>query len=110
MKLLIAVVLMLLTSAVLAHDKDRPELDTWFNGLRSGKGPCCSNSDATVLTEIDWKAENGQYMVYLKGSWHKVPMDAMLDGPNRDGRTLVWPLFGPQGSVMIKCFIPGAMT
>jgi hypothetical protein len=29
--------------------------------------------------------------------------------PNRDGATLVWPLYGAIG-VSIRCFLPGTMT
>ena len=32
-----------------AHDHGRPELNSWFEGLKSGKGPCCSGADGTAL-------------------------------------------------------------
>jgi hypothetical protein len=28
-----------------AHDHSHPELNSWFESLKSGKGPCCSDAD-----------------------------------------------------------------
>ena len=36
-----------------AHDHSRPELNSWFEGLKSGKGPCCSGADGTALSDAD---------------------------------------------------------
>jgi hypothetical protein len=33
--------------AARAHDHSRPELNSWFESLKSGKGPCCSGADGT---------------------------------------------------------------
>ena len=30
----------------LAHDHQHPELNGWYESLRSGKGPCCDGTDA----------------------------------------------------------------
>src|SRR6478735_1054910 len=33
-----------------------PELKAWFDGLRSGKGSCCSDADDSALSDTDWDA------------------------------------------------------
>ena len=38
-----------------AHDHSRPELNSSFEGLQSGKGPCCSGADGTALSDGDWE-------------------------------------------------------
>jgi hypothetical protein len=98
------------------HARDRgqfanssPELKAWFDGLKSGKGPCCSDADGTAVSDVDWQSANGHYRVRLDGEWVDVPDDAVITGPNRVGRTMVWPLRGYLG-LTIRCFVPGSMT
>lgn len=100
----------------LAHARDRgqftnssPELKAWFEGLKSGKGPCCSDADGTAVSDVDWESRNGHYRVRLDGEWIDVPDEAVITEPNRVGRTMVWPLRGYLG-VTIRCFMPGSMT
>jgi hypothetical protein len=93
----------------LAHDASRPELNTWFNNLASGKGLCCSNNDGLMVADVDWKSDHGHYQVRIDGAWVDVPDDAVVNEPNRDGRTMVWPIKG-YGELMIRCFMPGSMT
>jgi len=31
-------------------------LKPWFDGLRSGKGPCCSDADGYALSDVDWQS------------------------------------------------------
>lgn len=97
---------------VFGHDHSRPELDSWYNQLASGRGPCCGGPkvDATVLTDIDWESKNGQYRVRIDGKWYDVHPDAVLTGPNLDGRTLVWPVKAWWGGLTVRCFMPGPMT
>lgn len=106
---LIALVMALLIHPADAHDHNRPHLDGWYQGLTSGKGPCCDGSDATHLADVDWESKAGNYRVRIEGEWHDVPPEAVLDGPNLDGRTLVWPIKG-YGGLTIRCFMPGSMT
>src|SRR5437773_12444582 len=40
----------------LAHDPNRPELNSWFDHLASGYGTCCSNADGTALSDVDWES------------------------------------------------------
>ncbi len=87
-------------------------------GLESGKGPCCDGSDSAHVEPSDWETQNkprSHYKVRLDGVWADVPDEAVVTGPNRDGRTLVWYYdswtghSGIPGKV-IKCFMPGTMT
>jgi hypothetical protein len=95
------------------------ELKGWFDSLRSGKGPCCSDADGSALSDSDWESRNGRYRVRVPRStipggiqelvWVDVPEDAVITEPNRVGRTMVWPIYGYLG-VTIRCFMPGPMT
>src|SRR5713226_6374002 len=72
-------------------------LKQWFDSLKSGKGPCCSDADGTAVSDVDWETKAGHYRVRLEGEWHEVPVDAVITEPNRVGRTMVWPIRGYQG-------------
>ncbi|MBR0716034.1 hypothetical protein [Bradyrhizobium liaoningense] len=96
-------------------------LKEWFDSLRSGKGPCCSDADGSAISDSDWESKDGRYRVrvprygyLLDGQqqelvWVDVPDDAVISEPNRVGRTMVWPIYGYMG-VAIRCFMPGSMT
>jgi len=110
----------LLLSALLApsmHARDldgryaaqNPELHQWFEGLRSGKGPCCSDADGSAVSDVDWETAGGHYRVRLDGVWLEVPDEAVITEPNRIGRAMVWPIKGYLGT-SIRCFMPGSMT
>lgn len=110
-----AVLMMAAAGASHARDPDgryaaqNPELHKWFESLRSGKGPCCSDADGTAVSDVDWETANGHYRVRLDGEWVDVPDEAVITEPNRIGRTMVWPIRGYLG-VSIRCFMPGSMT
>jgi len=110
----------LLLSAVAApsmHERDldrsyaaqNPELHQWFEGLRSGKGPCCSDADGASVSDVDWETAGGHYRVRIDGEWVAVPDEAVITEPNLIGRAMVWPIKGYLG-VSIRCFMPGSMT
>jgi hypothetical protein len=108
--------LLLAPVAHFGHARDRgqfanasPELKAWFDSLKSGKGPCCSDADGTAVSDVDWESGNGHYRVRLDGEWVEVPDEAVITEPNRVGRAMVWPLRGYLG-VTIRCFMPGSMT
>jgi hypothetical protein len=86
-----------------------PELHQWFEGLRSGKGPCCSDADGSAVSDVDWDTVSGHYRVRIDGDWVPVPDEAVITEPNRIGRAMVWPIKGYLG-VSIRCFMPGSMT
>ena len=101
-----------------AHDASHPELDGWYEKLESGKGPCCDGSNSVHVEPSDWETQNkprSHYKVRLDGVWADVPDEAVVKGPNRDGRTLVWYYDGWTGhsgipGKVIKCFMPGTLT
>jgi hypothetical protein len=112
----------------LGHARDRgqfanstTEMKSWFEGLHSGKGPCCSDADGTAISDADWESKDGHFRVrvprygYLVSGqqqelvWVDVPEDAVITEPNRIGRTMVWPIYGYLG-LTIRCFMPGSMT
>jgi hypothetical protein len=86
-----------------------PEMRAWFDGLRSGKGPCCSDADGSAVSDVDWETHEGHYRVRIDGQWVDVPDEAVITEPNRIGRTMVWPIHGYLG-LSIRCFMPGSMT
>jgi hypothetical protein len=92
-----------------AHDHVRPELNGWYQSLRSGKGPCCDGSDARRVDDADWESQDGHYRVRIDGEWVDVPRDAVVDGPNRAGRAMVWPYY-QDGHPKARCFMPGSMS
>ena len=120
----VAFVAVLLAARVLAlHPAAARDLDGrfansplhgWFESLRSGKGPCCSDADGRALSDVDWESKDGHYRVYIDGEWWDVPDDAVIREPNLAGRTMVWPVyFSPQGGplrIEVRCFMPGSMT
>lgn len=97
----------------LARDPDgryaNSPLKQWFDSLKSGRGPCCSDADGSAVSDVDWESKSGRYRVRIEGEWHDVPEDAVITEPNRAGRTMVWPIKGYLG-LSIRCFMPGSMT
>jgi len=91
-----------------AHDYQHPELNSWYESLHSGKGPCCDGSDAKRVDDADWETKDGHYRVRIDGEWVDVPNDAVVDGPNRASRTMVWPYY-LNGHPKARCFMPGSM-
>jgi hypothetical protein len=110
-----SVLLMLPLAAVpgAARDPDgryaNSPLKQWFDSLKSGRGPCCSDADGSAVSDVDWESKGGHYRVRIDGEWYDVPEDAVITEPNRVGRTMVWPIHGYQG-LSIRCFMPGSMT
>ena len=86
-----------------------PEMRAWFEGLRSGKGPCCSDADGSAVSDVDWETHDGHYRVRIDDQWVDVPDEAVITEPNRIGRTMVWPIRGYLG-LSVRCFLPGSMT
>src|ERR1700694_4116345 len=106
--------MMLALASHLGHARDDGRyagspLKPWFDSLKSGKGPCCSDADGSAVSDVDWESKDGHYRVRLDGEWLDVPEDAVITEPNRIGRTMVLPPRGYLG-VSIRCFMPGSMT
>ena len=99
-----------------AHDKTHPvtpQQKSWFDSLKSNKGPCCADADGNVLQDSDWESKDGHYRVFIEGQWFAVPDEAVLKQPNMYGPTMVWgyPIRTTKElRYEILCFIPGMMT
>jgi len=99
-----------------AHGRDldgryaNSPLKSWFENLRSGRGPCCSFADGFSIEDVDWDMQEGRYRVRLDHKWLVVPDEALVAEPNRFGRAVVWPYQDAQGATQIRCFLPGAGT
>jgi hypothetical protein len=108
--LLVALLVGAVGSAV-ARDDGRyanGPLKDWFDHLASDKGMCCSFADGFSVSDVDWEMKDGHYRVLLHGEWMDVPDKAVVTGPNRYGRAVVWPYMDNQGNTNIRCFLPGA--
>jgi hypothetical protein len=84
-------------------------LKPWFETLESGFGRCCTVADGAVVLDPDWESDRGRYRVRIDGEWVVVPDAALVRGPNRAGRTMVWKHY-IDGHPKIRCFMPGSMT
>ena len=42
-------------------------LKPWFDSLKSGKGPCCSDADGSAVSDVGWESKDGHYRVRLDG-------------------------------------------
>ena len=115
---LIVLGLVLIVAPVHSRDLDgryaASPLKQWFDSLKSGKGPCCSDADGSAVSDADWETKDGRYRVRLEGQWWDVPDDAVITEPNRAGRTMVWPIYfqsmGKLDRIEIRCFMPGSMS
>jgi hypothetical protein len=77
--------------AVQARDDGRYSLSPlkpWFDSLRSGKGPCCSDADGFALLDPDWESKSGHYRLRVDNEWIDVPDDAVIQ--SRTGRAGRW--------------------
>lgn len=83
-------------------------LKSWFDGLHSNKGMCCSFADGRTVDDPDIDTAGGHYRVRVDGQWLDVPDSAMVDVPNRYGRAVVWPYVDADGKTQIRCFMAGA--
>jgi len=104
------VLLALAWSYAWPHDAAHPELNGWFDHLASGKGLCCSLVDGEMVADADWESKDGHYRVRIDGEWIDVPDDAVITEPNRDGRTMVWPIRRYGALRSIRCFMVGPLS
>jgi hypothetical protein len=91
-------------------------LQPWFQSLQSKGGLyCCAQADGHSLDESEWDTKDNKYRVFIQGEWIVVPDDAVISGPNKFGKAVVWlqdhadlaP--GEINTITrIRCFIPGS--
>ena len=93
-----------------AHLADRPDLNHWAHDLKNGAGrPCCDGSDAEPIIDADWRAgPTGNYQVRIGDEWLDVPPSAVVPGPNKYGRALLWGyrILGGTSTFSVRCFMP----
>jgi hypothetical protein len=107
---LIAATPVFVCTPVLAHDNGEygnvpPHVRAWFRNVKSPTGiPCCDIADGHP-TEYDMR-EN-KYWVPINGEWMPVPSEAVVSNEgNPTGDAVVWYSIY-NGSVYIRCFVPG---
>ena len=116
--LLIGVVVVMITLALhsaQAHIPDRPDLDGWAMGLKTGGISCCDGSDTIPIRDPDWKVgKEGHYEVRLEQNWFDVPDGTVIKEPNKYGQTLVWGWWNNDingvRTFYVRCFLPAAGT
>jgi hypothetical protein len=79
-----------------------------FERLAGGKGPCCSFTDGVSVQDVDWDTLDGHYRVRVYGQWLVVPDAAVVTEPNRLGPAVAWPYRDRDGTIQIRCFMPGS--
>ena len=83
-------------------------LQPWFESLRNKHGLyCCAEADGHPLDDGEWDMKGDSYRVFIEGEWTGVPNDAVLSGPNKFGKAIVW-FRGAKPDTRIQCFIPGS--
>jgi hypothetical protein len=91
-------------------------LQPWFESLRNKLGLyCCAEADGHPLDDGEWDMKDNNYRVFIQGEWIVVPDDAVLSGPNKFGKAMVWLRNDARvasGEIhnitRIQCFIPGS--
>jgi hypothetical protein len=109
-KLMLFLLTVLATPSVARDDgryADSP-LKSWFEGLESKFGQCCTDADGYIVSDVDWRSDRGQYRVRIESEWVLVPDGAVITQPNLAGRTMVWKYY-IDGHPRVRCFIPGSM-
>jgi hypothetical protein len=76
---------------------------------------CCAEADGHPLDEGEWDIKDNKYRVFIEGEWIVVPDDAVISGPNKFGKAIVWLradahiASGETHNITrIHCFIPGS--
>jgi hypothetical protein len=83
----------------------------WFEPLRNKLGVyCCAKADGHPLEDDEWDIKGNSYRVFVQGQWTVVPDDAVISGPNKFGKAIVWfrNPWGVTPATSIKCFLPGS--
>ncbi len=108
-----ATVFMAFVLAVDARDNSQyaqvsPEIRKWVEGLTDDQGHgCCATADGFKPEQIEWDIKGNRYRVQIGGEWYHVPDGAVIKGPNRLGLAMVWYFINDDGTMTIRCFLPG---
>lgn len=110
--------------ALRAHGRDLtgkwaqadPALKQWFSGLESKQGAnCCSSADGIRIDDAEWKRSDKPgfpFQVVIDGEWRDVPENSVVQGPNKVGYAMVWPVYAYRADGKLyfsgmRCFLPG---
>jgi hypothetical protein len=91
-------------------------LQPWFQSLQNKDGLYrCARADGHPLDDGEWDVKDNKYRVFVQGEWIVVPDDALILGPNKFGKAIVWLQDNAdlasgeiQTIARIRCFIPGS--
>ena len=91
-------------------------LQPWFQSLQNKDGLyCCARADGHPLDDGEWDIKANKYRLFVQGEWIVVPDDALILGPNKFGKAIVWLQDNAdlasgeiQTIARIRCFIPGS--
>ncbi|MGB7101658.1 MAG: hypothetical protein WBD95_23185 [Xanthobacteraceae bacterium] len=105
-----ALAALIICTPALAHDNGQfgnvsPEVRAWFKGVKSHTGiRCCDIADGHPT---DYDMRESKYWVPINGEWMVVPPEAVVnDEGNPTGDAVVW-YTTYDGTVYIRCFVPG---
>src|SRR5262249_57526914 len=66
-------------------------LESWFESLRNKAGLyCCAEADGHSLDEGEWDIKNDSYRVFLQDKWIVLPDEALILGPTKFVKAIVW--------------------
>jgi len=90
-----------------------PDIKAWAGSLENKlKEGCCATADGWKPEAVEYDTAGNHYRVRIEGEWYDVPIDAVLDVPNKFGFAVVWYyrtyLNGEKSTIFIRCFLPGA--
>jgi hypothetical protein len=88
-------------------------LHSWFEHLRNQAGRyCCAEADGHPLDDGEWDMKGNGYRVLFEGKWAAVPDEAVILGPNKFGKAIVWfdaaAEYYETPNTGILCFMPGS--
>src|SRR5262249_50031938 len=67
-----------------------PAMRKWVEELKDKKGKSCCDTADGYPAEYEWDMAGNGYRVRIEGEWYAVPVDALIDGPNKLGYATVW--------------------
>jgi hypothetical protein len=115
---LVIALLLIVTAATRAPARDQgqyrdidPALRQWIEALKDKTGHgCCETADGHPA-EYEWDIAGNRYKVRIEGDWYVVPVEAVIEGPNKLGYATVWywTSWELDGRKIhhIRCFLPG---
>lgn len=116
LRLITALLLVMVVAEARARDYGQyrdvdPAVREWIEGLKDKKGQgCCETADGHPA-EYEWDIADNRYRVLIEGEWYVVPVEAVIDGPNKLGYATVWywSSWELDGKKIhhIRCFLPG---